>query len=261
MTTPIIMAGAAGRMGRCILECAAQDSEIEIIGGLEEEQVDSSGIIEEPIETEPGLIPNAKSAILIHFSSPEATISHLAWSVKNAQGVVIGTTGFDLEQQDAIILAAKKIPIVQASNTSTGVNTLFKLTEQAATILGPEYDIEIVEMHHRHKQDAPSGTARTLGEICAKARGGAYDDLAVDGRSGITGERPVGQIGMHALRGGGVVGEHTVIFASAGERVELSIKSGSRETYAQGALKAATWVADDRAPGLYDMQDVLGLRD
>jgi 4-hydroxy-tetrahydrodipicolinate reductase len=173
--------------------------------------------------------------------------------------MVIGTTGHSNDDRARITELGSRIPIVLSSNFSTGVNTLFWLTRKAAEILGPAFDLEIVEMHHRQKRDAPSGTARSLAEILAQVRRQQLDQVLLHGRQGIVGERTDAEIGMHSLRGGDVVGDHTVIFAGAGERVELTHKASSRETFANGALRAAVWVAVQK-PGLYDMQDVLGLK-
>ena len=173
--------------------------------------------------------------------------------------LVIGTTGHNDTEIAEIRAAGKTTPVVFAPNFSVGVNALFWLTEKAAEILGPDFDLEVIEMHHRLKKDAPSGTARRLAEILAGVRGLQYASDVRHGREGIVGERTAGEIGMHAIRGGDVVGDHTVIFATQGERVELTHKASSRETFARGALRAAKW-ARGRGPGVYDMQDVLGLR-
>jgi 4-hydroxy-tetrahydrodipicolinate reductase len=173
--------------------------------------------------------------------------------------LVIGTTGHSESEKAPIIKAASRVPIVWASNYSTGVNTLFWLTRKAAEILGPGFDLEVIEMHHRAKKDAPSGTASTLAEILAAARGQQPREVLRHGREGIVGERTPTEIGMHSLRGGDVVGDHTVMFAANGERLELTHRASSRETFANGALRAADWVVHQK-PGLYDMQHVLGLK-
>jgi 4-hydroxy-tetrahydrodipicolinate reductase len=173
--------------------------------------------------------------------------------------MVIGTTGHSNEGRSQLTKFADVIPTVISSNFSTGVNTLFWLTRKAAEILGPNFDLEIVEMHHRLKRDAPSGTARTLAEILAAVRKQQMDKVVRHGRSGIVGERTAAEIGVHSIRGGDVVGDHTVIFSDTGERIELTHKASSRETFANGALRAAQWVVKQK-PGLYDMQDVLGLK-
>jgi 4-hydroxy-tetrahydrodipicolinate reductase len=177
---------------------------------------------------------------------------------RHKKAIVIGTTGHTKSDQAEILKAKTKIPIVWTANFSTGVNTLFWLTQKAAQILGPDYDLEIIEMHHRMKKDAPSGTAKTLAEILATARKQSLEKIARHGRMGI-GERAPDEIGIHSLRGGDVVGDHSVIFANSGERLELTHKASSRDTFANGALRAAVWSVKQK-PGLYDMQDVLGLK-
>ncbi len=178
---------------------------------------------------------------------------------RHGKALVIGTTGHPEEKRAEIAAFGDRIPMVWSSNFSTGVNVLFWLTRKAAEILGPSFDLEVLEMHHRLKQDAPSGTARSLAEILAAVRGQPLAEVAKYGREGITGERSSKEIGMHSLRGGDVVGDHTVIFAAQGERLELCHRASSRETFAEGALRAAEW-AVRQPPGLYDMQDVLGLK-
>jgi 4-hydroxy-tetrahydrodipicolinate reductase len=186
-------------------------------------------------------------------------MAHLEACVALGRAAVIGTTGFGAAQKDAIAAAAQRIPLVLAPNFAVGVNAVIKLAEVAARILGDGYDVEIIEAHHRHKVDAPSGTALRLGEVVASALGRDLARDAVHGREGDTGARDPRAIGFHAVRGGDIVGEHTVMFAGEGERVEVTVRSGSRMTYAVGALRAARWL-HGRAPGLYDMGDVLGLR-
>jgi 4-hydroxy-tetrahydrodipicolinate reductase len=193
--------------------------------------------------------------VLIDFTRPEGTLAHL----KQARAMVIGTTGFSAAQRKAIEQAARRIPIVMAANFAVGVNALYKLAETAARILGDGYDVEIIEAHHRHKVDAPSGTALKIGEVVSKALSRDLGDVARHGRKGDTGERSTKEIGFHAIRGGDIVGEHTVLFAGAGERVEITVRSQSRMTYAAGAVRAAKWLSGKPA-GLYDMFDVLGLK-
>jgi 4-hydroxy-tetrahydrodipicolinate reductase len=197
--------------------------------------------------------------VVVDFSSHNATAKIVSLCAQHKKAVVIGTTGHSEEDRSHFTRFSAQIPLVLSSNFSTGVNTLFWLTRKAAEILGPGFDLEIIEMHHRMKKDAPSGTARTLSEILAEVRKQQLDRVLRHGRSGIPGERTAEEIGMHSVRGGDVVGDHTVIFASAGERVELTHKASSRETFANGALRAAQWVVSQK-PGLYDMQHVLGLR-
>jgi 4-hydroxy-tetrahydrodipicolinate reductase len=196
---------------------------------------------------------------VIDFSSHAATAGIADLCAKHGKAVVIGTTGHDEMEKSRITHHAARIPLVLSSNYSTGVNTLFWLTRKAAEILGPGYDLEVVEMHHRLKKDAPSGTAKSLAEILAEVRQRQLARVARHGREGIVGERTAEEIGIHSVRGGDVVGDHTVIFAANGERVELAHKASSRDTFANGALRAALWVVRQK-PGLYDMQDVLGLK-
>jgi 4-hydroxy-tetrahydrodipicolinate reductase len=196
---------------------------------------------------------------VIDFSSHSATPGIVALCAENRKAAVIGTTGHSNEDRSQITRLGGDIPMVVASNFSTGVNTLFWLTRKAAEILGPSYDLEIVEMHHRLKKDAPSGTAKSLAEILAAVRKQQLAKVVRHGREGIVGERTAEEIGVHSVRGGDVVGDHTVSFSTLGERVELTHKASSRETFGHGALRAALWVVGQK-PGLYDMQDVLGLK-
>ena len=201
----------------------------------------------------------ATGDVVIDFSAHATTLEVAQLCVKHHKALVIGTTGHDGGEAGAIRELSKVIPMVWASNFSTGVNTLFWLTRKAAEILGPDFDLEVVEMHHRLKKDAPSGTAKSLAEILAAVRQVQLTEAARHGRVGLVGERTASEIGVHAIRGGDVVGDHTVIFANVGERVELTHKASSRDTFANGALRAAVWLGG-RAPGLYNMQDVLGLK-
>jgi 4-hydroxy-tetrahydrodipicolinate reductase len=205
----------------------------------------------------------AAADVLIDFTRPDGTLLHLAACARHGAGAVVGTTGFTDAQRSAIAAIAQKVPVVLAANMSVGVNLLLKLVETAAQRLGDGYDIEIVEMHHRHKVDAPSGTALSLGAAAAAGSGRKLKECAVYAREGVSGERKPGSIGFASLRGGDVVGDHTVIFAAGGERIELAHKASSRHNFAAGALRAAHFVAARRAAGaagLADMQDVLGLR-
>ena len=197
--------------------------------------------------------------MVIDFSAHTATADIAGLCAQHKKPIVIGTTGHSETEKSQITGFKSKIPMVWASNFSTGVNTLFWLTRKAAEILGPDFDLEIVEMHHRLKKDAPSGTAKSLAEILAAVRKLQLEKAARHGRVGIVGERTAAEIGIHSIRGGDVVGDHTVIFANAGERLELTHKASSRDTFANGALRAALWVVKQK-PGLYDMQDVLGLK-
>jgi 4-hydroxy-tetrahydrodipicolinate reductase len=201
----------------------------------------------------------SKTDAVIDFSSHAATPTIVELCAKNKKAVVIGTTGHSDSEKSAITNCKSIIPMVWASNFSTGVNTLFWLTRKAVEILGPDFDLEVIEMHHRLKKDAPSGTAKSLAEILADVRKLQLERAARHGRVGIVGERTNSEIGIHSVRGGDVVGDHTVIFANSGERLELTHKASSRDTFANGALRAALWVVKQK-PGLYDMQDVLQLR-
>ncbi|MGH8733185.1 MAG: 4-hydroxy-tetrahydrodipicolinate reductase, partial [Burkholderiales bacterium] len=204
-----------------------------------------------PVKVTSDLTALASADVVLDFTRPEGTLALL----EHAKALVIGTTGFTEEDKDRISEAAKRIPIVMAANFAVGVNTVYKLAQIAAQILGDAYDVEIVEAHHRHKVDAPSGTALQLGEIVAEVL--KKKDFAF-GRKGVIGERKPKEIGFHSIRGGDIVGEHTVIFAGGGERVEVTVRSQSRTTYAHGALRAAKWLKG-RPPGLYGMADVLSL--
>ncbi|MGV3654396.1 MAG: 4-hydroxy-tetrahydrodipicolinate reductase, partial [Noviherbaspirillum sp.] len=201
----------------------------------------------------------AGAGYLIDFTRPEGTLKHAAYCAAHGIKMIIGTTGFDEAGKAAIAAAAEKTAIVFAPNMSVGVNVTMKLLEMAARSFAQGYDIEIIEAHHRHKVDAPSGTALQMGEVVAGALGRKLDDVAVYAREGVTGERDPSSIGFSAIRGGDIVGDHTVLFAGIGERVEITHKSSSRVTYAHGSLRAARFLAG-RDKGLYDMQDVLGLR-
>src|SRR6266478_6146540 len=241
----LIITGSKGRMGRTLVSCAAHHVDLQVVG-----QIDQGDEISSVIE---------KGDVVIDFSSHNATPAIARLCAEHKKAMVIGTTGHSDDDRSQITAFSNRIPMVLSSNFSTGVNTLFWLTRKAAQILGPAFDLEVVEMHHRLKRDAPSGTAKTLAEILADVRKQQLENIIRHGRSGIPGERTAEEIGMHSLRGGDVVGDHTVIFAAAGERIELTHKASSRETFANGALRAAEWVVKQK-PGLYDMQDVLGLK-
>lgn len=232
-------------MGRALIECAAADRTLAISA-----QIDAG-------DDFAAALPDCDA--VIDFTLADRTASLVEACVTARKVLVIGTTGQDEPTRALIRQASETIPIVFAPNYSVGVNTLFWLTRKATQILGPDFDLEVVEMHHRHKKDAPSGTARRLAEILAEERDLSYQTDVRHGREGLVGERTRTEIGMHALRGGDVVGDHTVIFANTGERIELTHKASSRDTFAKGALRAAQWAVANDNPGLYDMQDVLGL--
>jgi len=243
--TRIIIVGSKGRMGQALIACAGRNPQRQI-AGLIDENDDLRAVIDQ-------------TDVVIDFSFHNVTPAVVGICAAHGKPLVIGTTGHSEAEKHQILAAKTQIPMVWASNFSTGVNTLFWLTRKAAEILGPAYDLEVTEMHHRLKKDAPSGTATTLAEILAEVRGRQLAEVIRHGREGITGERTAAEIGMHSIRGGDVVGDHTVIFATMGERVELTHKASSRDTFANGALRAARWLVG-RAPGVYDMQDVLGLK-
>ena len=262
--TAIAIAGASGRMGRILFEACAADAETSLVAALDAPQSPAIGVSAKAFGGNANVAVAAHAAgvprgsMLIDFTRPEATLAYLEACVVGGVGMVIGTTGFDDAGKAKIAEAAKKIPIVFSPNFSVGVNTVFKLLELAAKSLNEGYDVEIVEMHHRMKVDAPSGTALKLGEIIAEAQGTQLADRAVYAREGRTGERKNGTIGFAALRGGDVVGDHTVVFAGIGERIEITHKSASRATYAVGAIRAAKFL-QGKSSGLFDMHDVLGL--
>ena len=241
----ILVTGISGRMGQAVKQ-AVEMNEATALGSTHDVGQDIAAAMSE-------------ADCAIDFSFHGFTPELLATAVNQGKPLVIGTTGHTNEERAAISEAAKQIPIVFASNYSVGVNTLFWLTRKATRIL-KDYDIEIIEMHHHHKLDAPSGTARSLAEVVCEETGMSYDDDVMHGREGLVGARPQRQIGMHSMRGGDVVGDHTVMYATDGERVELTHKASSRMTFASGAVRAALWLADKPA-GLYNMQDVLGFTD
>ena len=263
----IAVAGATGRMGRMICEAALAAPGVELAAAFERAGVATAGrtigeLIGAPCDVQVTCDVDAALAAadcVIDFTRPEGTLEHLARARELGRAMVIGTTGFSAEQKAEIVAAAADIPVVFAPNMAIGVNAVFKLLEVAARILDSGYDIEIIEAHHRHKVDAPSGTALRMGEVVAHELGRDLDACAIYGREGHTGERAGDTIGFATVRGGDIVGDHTVLFAGIGERVEITHKAGSRMPYALGALRAARFLAD-KPRGLFDMQDVLGLR-
>ena len=263
----ICMAGAQGRMGRRILELIEAADDLEIGGAFD---LPESAGTELTIGGDSGkartitLAVDAAEAmsasdVLIDFTLAHACVGNVRAATEAGKPSVVGTTGLSAEQQAELAALAKEVPIVFAPNMSVGVNILFKLTSEVASILGLDYNVEIIDLHHNTKHDAPSGTAVRLAERAAEALGLDYEKDVVHGREGLIGERPRAQIGVHTLRGGDVVGEHTVSFIGEGERLEITHRAHSRDNFARGALLAARWTADAK-PGLYDMQDVLGLK-
>lgn len=241
----IAIAGSGGKMGRTLIEAVAADPSLQLAAAFDMGEDIAKAV--------------AAGDALVDFTRPEGTLAHLEACVAAGKPIVIGTTGFTPEQRARIEAAAKRIPVMLSPNFAVGVNVVFKLAEIAARALGEGYDVEVIEAHHRQKVDAPSGTALEIGRILARALGRDLGAVAAHGREGDTGARPPQQIGFHAIRGGDIVGEHTVLFAGVGERVEVTVRSHSRMSYATGALRAAKWL-QGRAPGLYDSFDVLGLK-
>ncbi|MBW1645749.1 MAG: 4-hydroxy-tetrahydrodipicolinate reductase [Deltaproteobacteria bacterium] len=264
----IMVSGAAGRMGRRIINVIAADERAALSGALEQpgspavgrDAGETAGVgnLGVPIVGEVGKLPFAASDVLIEFTSPAATLANLEAAAAQRTAMVIGTTGLSAAERQRVAELARQVPVVLAPNMSVGVNVLFKVVAEVAGILGDDYDVEILEAHHRLKKDAPSGTAVRLGEIVAQTRGRSLDEVAVYERRGFTGERTREEIGMQTLRAGDIVGDHLVLFGGLGERLEIIHRAHSRDTFARGAVRAARWVVG-QAPGLYDMQDVLGL--
>ena len=263
----IAVAGASGRMGQMLIEAVRAADDCVLSGALDIAASPAIGHDAGAFAGQTtGVLITAdiaqglkNSRVLIDFTRPEGTMAHLAVCRANGVAMVIGTTGFTDSQKAEIAQAAKHIPIMMAPNMSVGVNVTLKLLEMAAKALATGYDIEIIEAHHRHKVDAPSGTALKMGEVIAGALGRDLKDCAVYAREGVTGERDPSSIGFATIRGGDIVGDHTVLFAGTGERIEITHKSSSRSTYAQGSLRAARFLAGQKA-GLFDMFDVLGLK-
>ncbi|HVZ80844.1 MAG TPA: 4-hydroxy-tetrahydrodipicolinate reductase [bacterium] len=268
MSLRLAVSGATGRMGHTILELAAKDPRFEIVGALESPTHASLG--RALAEVLPGVASKAKLAaklgdlsprpqVLIDFTQPQGTLGYLQETAGSGIGMVIGTTGLKDDEKKKVQDASKSIPIVMATNMSVGMNLLFALVEEAAAKLGPAYDIEIIEAHHHFKKDAPSGSALSLGEAAARGRKVDLKTMSTHGREGLVGERQEGTIGFHAVRGGDIVGDHRVLFAGPGERLELTHIAHSRDAFAQGALQAALFL-DGKKSGLYDMQNVLGIK-
>lgn len=263
----IAIAGSSGRMGRTLIEAVRDAADMELAAAFEVadspflgrdagELVGAPGGVAIRADFAAGL---AEADCLIDFTRPAGTLAHLAACRRLGVAMVIGTTGMEAEQKRQVEDAARDIPVVFAPNMGVGVNLVFKLLDTAARVLSQGYDIEIVEAHHRHKVDAPSGTALRMGEVVAQALGRDLGTCAVFGREGVTGERDPSTIGFATVRGGDIVGDHTVLFAGTGERVEITHKASSRMSFALGSLRAARFLKG-RQSGLYDMQDVLGLR-
>jgi 4-hydroxy-tetrahydrodipicolinate reductase len=264
----IAVAGAGGRMGSALIQAVSAEESTELSGVLEraghellgKDAGSVAGIEKLNVKITDSMdLAFEDAGVIIDFTAPEATMHNLEKIAKLGKAIVIGTTGFSHHQRDRIKELSKDCQIVLAPNMSIGVNLLLKLVDDAASVLGDAYDVEIIESHHRFKKDAPSGTALRIAEVAAKALDRDLDKVAVYGRKGIIGERKTKEIGIQCIRAGDIVGDHTIMFAAPGERVELTHKAQSRDTFAKGAIKAAVWLSE-KQNGLYDMQDVLGLK-
>lgn len=262
-TVGVVIAGAAGRMGRMLLGLASRDPGIRVVGAIEaaghpDLGADSGLLVGAaangvPISERPEA---PRGSVLVDFSAPGPAVAHVGEAAVRGWAAVVGATGFSPAEERAIDAHGERIALLRAGNMSVGITALLEAVADVARRLGPSFDIEIAEIHHRLKKDAPSGTAIMLGRAAAAGRGARLEDHAVHGREGLVGERPAGEIGVLALRGGDVVGDHTVYFLGTGERVEITHRAQSREAFAAGALRAAAWIAG-RAPGRYTMRDVL----
>ena len=268
MALRLIVCGVGGRMGGAVVRAAAQTAGIQLAGAIDKPgsgrlgkdagEVAGAGPL--GIRVSDNIGPYLKNrAVIIDFTQPEASLGYLRNAAKNATPIVIATTGFDTEQFAEIKRLARRAPTLLSANTSLGVNVLISLLGDAAKMLGEDYDVEIVEAHHRFKRDAPSGTALALGKSVAAALNRDLDKVGINGRKGISGERSKNEIALLSIRAGDIVGEHTVIFGGIGERLEFTHRAHSRDTFARGAIRAAQWLARQK-PGLYAMQDVLGLK-
>ncbi len=259
MATDVVILGAKGRMGDMLINMALRDEDLNVVGACEREGnaggIDYEGCIASDCLDE--LLPQVPGAVVVDFTSPESSVAMAKIAAKHGNPAVIGTTGLDKAQQEAIAVSAKDVPLFWAPNMSVGVNTLLKVLPALVEKLGPEYDMEMVETHHKMKKDSPSGTALKLAECLAEARGWEYDDVKKHCRDGIIGERPKEEIGVQTLRGGDVVGDHTIYFFGPGERIEVTHRAHSRETFASGALRAAKWLAQQKPGKLYAMSDVV----
>ena len=264
----VIVAGAAGRMG-CRLVSLIRDSTVLTLSGAIEGKAHRAlgsdagetagcGHAGIPITHDVTALLD-RGEVVVDFSAPEATLHHLRAAAKHRRAMVVGTTGFSIPQLEELHSLASQTPCVFSPNMSVGVNLIYKVIDEMARTLGDEYDIEVIEAHHRHKKDAPSGTALKIAEVLAKAVGRDLNQVGVYARKGLIGERKKGEIGVQTIRAGDIVGDHTILFGGMGERIEVTHRASSRDTFARGALRAAQWVVP-QPPGLYDMMDVLGLR-
>jgi 4-hydroxy-tetrahydrodipicolinate reductase len=263
-----IVVGAAGRMGRMIINAIQNAEGITCIGAVEAAGHPSlgqdagvvAGLGELKVRIEDDLKSVIqKGAVVIDFTAAEASLKNMEIAAQHHKSMVVGSTGFSAQQMERVKQLAKEFPCVLAPNMSVGVNLMFRIVEQVSRVLGNDYDCEIIEAHHRMKKDAPSGTALRLGEVIARGLGRRWEEVGVYGRKGLIGERSRKEIGMQVIRAGDIVGEHTVLFGGMGERIEITHRAHTRDTFAQGAVRAAKWVVKQK-PGLYDMGDVLGLK-
>lgn len=259
MQTPIIVTGACGRMGRTIAEFVRNDAQCVLAGLMERgEMLGSLGTQDCVVgDTPEKVLSKAKGAVIIDFTAPAATLNTARVAAQLGNPLVIGTTGLDAAQKQELAELARKIPLFWAPNMSIGVNVLLKILPELTRLLGEQYDVEMVELHHNKKKDSPSGTALNIAECLAKAKGWELADAACYHREGIIGERPQRQIGVQTVRGGDVVGVHTVYFMGPGERIEVTHQAHSRENFAQGAVRAAKWLATQQPGRMYGMQDIL----
>jgi 4-hydroxy-tetrahydrodipicolinate reductase len=256
--TDIVILGAKGRMGNMLVNRTLADEELNLVGACERKG-NTDGLYYEDCEISDcldNLLPKVPGAVIVDFTAPESSVAMAKTAAKHGNPAVIGTTGLNPEQQAELAESAKQTPIFWAPNMSVGVNVLLKIMPLLVQALGESYDMEIVETHHKMKKDSPSGTALKLAQVLAEARGWVYDDVKKHCRDGIIGERPQKEIGVQTLRGGDVVGEHTMFFFGPGERIEVTHRAHSRETFAAGALRAAKWLARQKPGKLYSMADI-----
>ena len=255
--TDVVIIGAAGRMGATLVNLAKADEELNLAGAVERSaHLEALGGLGCPVGSLDEVLPQAEGAVIVDFTAPEATLKMVEAAVCHGNPAVIGTTGFTGEQREMLHEAAKKTPLFWAPNMSVGVNVLLKVLPLLAEYLGPAYDMEVMEIHHKRKADSPSGTALRLAECLAEARGWVYDEVKKHCRDGIIGPRAKDELGVMAIRGGDVVGDHTCYFLGPGERIEVTHRAHSRETFAQGAMRAAKWLAAKPAGRLYTMSDI-----
>lgn len=258
MRTSIIVAGAGGRMGKTIIESARADNQCLLAGVVARGDTPAGlGPLDCPVGASlDALLPKAEGAVVIDFTAPEASLEMARAAARHGAPLVIGTTGFNDAQKDELRALASKTPLFWAPNMSVGVNVLLRILPELTKLLGEQYDVEMVELHHSRKKDSPSGTALNLAECLAEAKGWDLSEAACYHREGIIGERPRDQIGVQTIRGGDVVGVHTVYFLGPGERIEVTHQAHSRETFAQGAIRAAKWLARQRSGKIYGMHDI-----